>query len=753
MSDTGTQTRPGWVGLPPDENAAVTLLDAFLAKTGTPLPAPPYDKALLAVFGASPFLRSLCEREPDALFEILEAAPAAYLKALRSGLTADLDGAADTAAAMRILRIHKRRLALATALYDISGIWVMEQVTDALSRSANHAVAEAVRFLLRQAQRAGKLKAPPEGYPAEAGSGYFVLAMGKQGAGELNYSSDIDLIVLFDADKVSVADGVELQPLLVKLTKDLVRMMQERTADGYVFRTDLRLRPDPGSTQVALSTNAALSYYESVGQNWERAAMIKARPIAGDIEAGEKFLAELAPFVWRKYLDYAAIAEVHAMKRRVHEVKGHGAIKVAGHNVKLGRGGIREIEFFVQTQQLIAGGRQTSLRGRKTLEMLVALRTLDWISGEALRELAEAYRFLRHVEHRLQMVNDEQTHTLPDSPEKLAALARFSGFADFDSFSAELTRHMRNVERHYAELFEDLPDMPGAPQTALHFQGDEDDIGTLEALSEMGFSAPQSVSAIVRGWYGGQFPAMRSERARSHLTELVPHLITALSRTAQPDAAIAAFDQFLRRLPAGIQLFALLRAHPDLLRLIADIMGQAPRLARALSRRSRLLDAVLDPAFFSAVPEVEVLEAALRAQLSQARDFQELLDLARISGREQGFLIGVRLLSGMLRADQAGPAYTTIAQTILCHMKQAVEDEFAQAHGHVADGGFAILAMGKLGGWEMSASSDIDLIIIYEHGEGLPESDGAKPLGADAYYRRLTQRHIHLVELAFRRWG
>ena len=245
------------------------------------------------------------------------------------------------------------------------------------------------------------------------GSGVVVLALGKHGARELNYSSDVDLIVLYDPAAASIPPGTEPGPLFARLTRALARLMQERTSDGYVLRVDLRLRPDPASTPVALSTSSAYQYYETVGQNWERAALIKARPAAGDLKLGERFLAELAPFIWRKYFDYAAIADIHAMKRQIHAVRGHEQVVVPGHDVKLGRGGIREIEFFVQTQQLIFGGRRAQMRGPRTLDMLERLCADKWVSAEAVDDLAQAYAFLRRVEHRLQMVADEQTQRLP----------------------------------------------------------------------------------------------------------------------------------------------------------------------------------------------------------------------------------------------------------------------------------------------------------------------------------------------------
>ena len=362
-------------------------------------------------------------------------------------------------------------------------------------------------------RRARASFARPNAAEPEVGSGYIVLAMGKMGAGELNYSSDIDLIVFYDASAPAFVPGTEPAPFYVRITRGLVKLLQERTADGYVFRTDLRLRPDPGSTQIAVSTAAALDYYESIGRNWERAAMIKARACAGDIAAGEKLLRDLSPFIWRKYLDFAAVADIHSMKRQIHAYRGHGEIAVEGHNVKLGRGGIREIEFFVQTQQLIAGGRHPELRGRETLAMLDVLAEREWISAAARDELAAAYQFLRMLEHRLQMVADEQTHTLPGDREGLERFARFFGFADRDSFAETLLGHLRNVQRHYATLFESAP-AAEARARALSFPTDADDRETLDNLTAMGFKQPLEVSARVRQWLVGRLPLVARRACR-----------------------------------------------------------------------------------------------------------------------------------------------------------------------------------------------------------------------------------------------
>ncbi|MBM3951321.1 MAG: glutamine-synthetase adenylyltransferase, partial [Rhodospirillales bacterium] len=316
-----------------------------------------------AVFGNSPFLAHIAAADPGVLCDILEQGP----DEVAAHALADIRHApSDEAELMRALRVIKRRVALATALADISGIWDLARVTGTLSDLADAALGAAAGFLLRQAAAGGAFALAEETDP-QRGSGLVVLGMGKLGARELNYSSDIDLIVLYDTERVRTAAPESLQKHFIRLARGLVRLMEERTAEGYVFRTDLRLRPDPGATPLALSVDAAETYYESLGQNWERAAMIKARAVAGDIEAGRAFLDRLRPFVWRRHLDFAAIQDIHSIKRQIHARYGGGTIAVAGHDIKLGRGGIREIEFFVQTQQLIRGGREPRLRTASTV--------------------------------------------------------------------------------------------------------------------------------------------------------------------------------------------------------------------------------------------------------------------------------------------------------------------------------------------------------------------------------------------------
>ena len=692
---------------------------------------------IAGALACAPYLAAIAQLDPSLLADCLIRDPDVHLEQASAELAAAAEAAKTPKDAMVALRRYKRRIALLVGLADLGGVWPTEAVLRAMSVAAEAAVDQAVRFLFRQAHAAGQIAGPLPATPR----GYFVIAMGKLGGYELNYSSDIDIIVFYDADEAGLAPGVEPSTGFVRLTRELVRLLQEHTGDGYVFRTDLRLRPDPGATQVALSTDAGLTYYESFGQNWERAALIKARVIAGDIDAGEEFLRQLAPFIWRKYLDFAAIADIHAMKRRVHAHKGHGKIAVAGHDIKLGRGGIRDIEFFAQTQQLIAAGRHPELRLRGTIETLLELAKGGWIEPKAANDLTHAYLFLRRVENRLQMIGDQQTHTLPDEPEELRRVAALSGFADTDAFADALVAELARVESHYGALFEKLPPLPeAAPSIVL--PSDEGDPAALAALEKLGFRNPKQAIAAVRAWQSGRYPATRSARARERLSEFLPSLLDTFGRTAEPDLALATFDKVMAEMPAGVQLFSLLAANPSLLRLVADIMGTAPRLASVLARRPRLLDAVLDPGFFGAVPTPARLKELVQRSLAQATDYQDALDRARIVGREQGFLVGVRVISGTVSASQAGAAYATHAETLIETLAGRVEAELERQHGRVPGGHAAVVAMGKLGGREMTATSDLDLITVYDFAGERAQSEGAKSLSGSQYHMRFTQRLI-----------
>jgi glutamate-ammonia-ligase adenylyltransferase len=686
----------------------------------------------------SRYLWELARADPQRLASLLEAEPERRFDDIVADARGAIAVAHDEAEVMRLLRRMKAEAALLTALADIGGIWPVLHVIERQTELADAAVGCAVDYLLADAQRRGKLKLSEAGRRAE-GSGYIVLAMGKMGAGELNYSSDIDLIVLYDV--AAPVPGTEPAPFYVRITRTLVRLLQERTADGYVFRTDLRLRPDPASTQIAISTASALDYYESRGQNWERAALIKARPCAGDLAAGEALLRGLSPFIWRKYLDFAAVADIHTMKRQIHAYRGHDQIAVEGHNIKLGRGGIREIEFFVQTQQLIAGGRHPELRTKETLRTLDVLADGGWIGEHVRDDLGAAYRFLRAVENRLQMVADEQTHTLAPDRHGLERFARFAGFPDRDAFASALVAHLRTVQRHYATLFESAPGAETGRRILL-FPSQADDKETLDQLTEMGFRQPLEVSALVRSWGTGAHGSLKGEFARSRLEEIVPALLHQFARSANPDAAVIAFDRFLAGLHGGGRLFSLLRQNPDLVALIALLLGTAPRLADSLAQFPQVMDAVVDPSFFGALPEESEIAAGLDRSLQQAVSYEDFLDRIRIFAQEQMFLIGTRILSGTVSAEQAGEAFARLADVLIRSLKLAIEEQFARQHGRLAGQETAILALGKLGGREMTATSDLDIIVVYDFDLDQPESSGPRPLYGGQYFSRLTQRLI-----------
>ena len=700
----------GPVPAPFDAERAATFREGLVARDV--FADPKAEEVLAALAGHSPFLARLMERDAEALTPYLSLTPDAALEKLLQQTRQEAENVGSSSDLKPVLRNARRLAAIVIALADFTGQWSVDAVTRALSRFADVATSAAVDLLLREAQTKGKFTPDKEQFPSE-GSGLAVIAMGKFGAGELNYSSDIDIVVFFDPERLSPHTGGEAQKFAVKLTKDLVAVLHEPTADGYVFRVDLRLRPDAGSTQVAISFDAAENYYEALGQNWERAAFIKARAVAGDIEAGEQFLDILTPFVWRKYLDFASIEDIHSILRQIHSHGMHRQIAVAGHDVKLGLGGIREIEFFVQTQQLILGGREAELRNPRTVEMLNRLADRGDITKDAAQGMAEAYRFLRLVEHRLQMVEDQQTHKMPSDDDSIARIASFCGMANVEAFNDRLLGHLRYVHETTKVLFGGAEQL-GGEEGSLVFTGVEDHPETLETLKRLGFERVSDISAAIRRWHHGRLRATRSARSREKLTELMPRLLRALSQTADPDRAFYRFDDFLAGLPGGVQLFALLTAHPELMEFLADVFGTAPRLSNYLARHAHVIDALLDPDFYESVPNAKEIETAFADAIPAGTGLEDTMNAARRLVRELGFRIGVQILRRRAGSGEASAGYSATAETAIRYLLEAVAADFQAAHGTIVGGGFAVVALGKLGSWEMAATSDLDLIFVYD---------------------------------------
>ncbi|MEP2532936.1 glutamine-synthetase adenylyltransferase [Shimia sp.] len=657
--------------------------------------------------GSSPYLKSLIEREAAWLPEALDDPDGALTR-----LFADLrEVAADKLPVA--LRHAKRKVALITALADLAGVWALEKVTGTLTDFADLASQVALEAAIGAEIRRGKLPGASDEDIPTAG-GMVSLAMGKMGAHELNYSSDIDLICLFDETRFDPDDYHDARASFIRATRKMAAMMNDITGDGYVFRTDLRLRPDPAVTPVCLAMEAAERYYESVGRTWERAAFIKARPSAGDLNAGQRFLDTLRPFVWRKHLDFAAIQDAHDMRLRIREHKGlGGGITLPGHNMKLGRGGIREIEFFTQTRQLIAGGRDPYLRDRHTVPALRKLASKGWVPEDVADTLSDHYRFHREVEHRIQMVNDARTHLLPKSEEGLERIACLMG-RDLAELKSDLRARLTEVHELTEGFF--APDAPGAGQ-------------------EHAFD-PE----VLERWQ--TYPALRSQRAMEIFGRLRPEILKRLSDTARPDDALLALDGFLKGLPAGVQLFSLFEANPQLIDLLIDIVGTAPALARHLSRNSGVFDAVIGGSFFATWPGEGALTDELSKSLAREGDDYELkLDTARRWAKEWHFRVGVHHLRGLICADEAGRQYADLASACVSALWPVVTDKFAEKHGPVPGRGAIVLGMGSLGAQRLNATSDLDLIVIYD-ADGVDFSDGRRPLASRAYYARLTQAMV-----------
>lgn len=670
-----------------------------------PSQPPEISQLLAGTAGSSPFLCGLMQLESGWLEGALTDDP----DAVREAILAEADGVEDRDLA-DVLRRMKRRMALWTALMDLGGIWPLEEVTGALTRLADTATDLALKSAVAAEIRRGKLPSQTEDDLAVAG-GLSVLAMGKMGAFELNFSSDIDLICLFDETRFDPDDYAAARASFVRAVRKMTQTLSERTAEGYVFRTDLRLRPDASVTPVALSMEAAERYYESLGRTWERAAYIKARACAGDIPAGMRFIEALRPFVWRRHLDFAAIQDAHDMRLRIRDHKGlHRAISHLGHDLKLGEGGIREIEFFTQTRQIIAGGRDPDLRASGTVEGLKKLALKGWVGADEAETLIADYRAHREAEHRVQMIADQQTHLLPATEDEFRRLACLAG-RDPGDYAREIEARLTRVARLTQDFF-----TPGGP---------ESDPAT-----------PDRFRDTIEGWKG--YPALRSSRAVEIFKRVQPQLIARLEQAARPDEAMAHLDGFLAGLPAGVQLFSLFEANPQLLDLVVDIVDTAPALGQYLARNAAVFDAVIGGDFFSDWPGQDRLERMLSDVLTREEDYEKQLDLARVWAREWRFRVGVHHLRGLTDAERAGLEYAQVASATVAALWPVVVAGFAAKHGPPPGRGAAVLGMGSLGAERLNAASDLDLIVIYD-GAGQDMSEGRRPLATRAYYARLTQ--------------
>lgn len=687
---------------PADPAAALRLRADFaaLGEREAAFAATESGAALLdSLGGNAPYLAELACREPASLITCLEAGPQAETQSVLAGLDA-LPPNVPRASLSTALRRAKRQMALAIALADLGGLWPLEEVTAALSGLAEAALRAATRHLLRAMHEDGEITLPDPEDP-ERGCGFTALALGKLGAGELNYSSDIDLVLLYDPE--SSPYQAESQRLMARLARDLTTLLSARDEDGYVFRVDLRLRPDPGATPPVVALATALTYYESHGRTWERAAFSKARPVAGDLALGQQFLTAIRPFIWRKYLDFAAVSDIHEMKRQIDAQ--HTRRGLHGFDVKLGRGGIREIEFIVQTLGLVWGGHDPALRIPATLEALPAMARAGHIPERAARQLAADYRELRRVEHRLQMVADRQTHELPGTD---AALDAFCIFLNAPRFKRDFPRLLARVHKHFLDFFDaGAPETPGAlspghegpPPAAFAAR-----------LTELGFKDIKHIAGRLRDWSSGAMPALRSPRARELLEGLLPHMLAALGAQPEPDKAFAHFDTLLSRQSAGVQLLSLFTRNTALLKRLAAVLGAAPALSDYLADDPQALDGLLAPQARFAAPR-----PLLRRLLAEAEDLEQAAATTRRFVRQEEFHLSVATLEGRLDANEAGRTRSALAEAALSQLLPFVIAAQKQRHGPSRGAKIAVVALGKAGAGEMLAGSDLDLMLIYDH--------------------------------------
>ena len=678
--------------------------------------------------GSSPFLAQLlgkhgawlAEEATEPMTEVLDRL---IIEAEETSAKADWRGL------LSALRHARARAALYIALADLGNAWEFNRITEALSGLADSLTGTALRWLVTDEIRKGRIPGMGQKDIAD-GAGICILGMGKLGARELNYSSDIDLICLFDQDRFRQEDLIYARARSVHVIRRLVKALSERTSDGYAFRTDLRLRPAPSTTQPCMSMDAAERYYETTGRTWERAAHIKARPIAGDYAAGVAYLRRISPFIWRRSLDFAAIEDIEDVLRKIRMKKGHFTpAAVPGCDIKLSPGGIREIEFFAQTRQLIMGGRLPVLREPTTLGTLAALRDEGIIKAEMCASLSEAYLAHRTVEHRLQMVSDSQTHTIPENVDARVRVAALDGWSDHLAWEDAIAERLATVH----EVTESFFDARARERTApTMVQLDED------SIAASGFSNPREACRAVHRWRSGAITATRTERAQRLYASLEADIVTLLGRADNPDSAIAEFDRFLSGLPSGVQVFSLFRANRHLLDLVIDIFATAPRLAGHLGKRPQTLDVLLSEEFFDDLPSRDWLEADLHIRIGDTTDYERVLDITRVWTRELNFRIGVHVLLGMANEVEAGRAFSGVAEAVVSELLPFVVENFATRYGSPPGRGIAVIALGKLGTREMTARSDLDLITVYD-AENAEHSDGPRPLPPTTYFARLTQ--------------
>ncbi|MCF6292438.1 MAG: bifunctional [glutamine synthetase] adenylyltransferase/[glutamine synthetase]-adenylyl-L-tyrosine phosphorylase [Robiginitomaculum sp.] len=678
---------------------------------------------LTAIIANSPYLAKLLNNHPKQVKKLFVSNPDKVMKELIRELRQIT--ATDQESFAKSIRQIKTKYHLSLALLDICGVWNTSKITSSLSKFADKVIQITARFCWQMICQHNK--AP---LPSLSKSGFFIIAFGKLGGSELNYSSDVDLAFFFQ--RKQNPDELEIDPrVFIRLAREITNCLSDVSEFGYVFRVDLRLRPDPSSTPIVLSTDAALVYYESVGQTWERAAWIKARVIAANVHAGEDFIKQMKPFIWRKNLDFAAIEDIHQIRQQVLFGKDQPKPASPGYNVKLGVGGIREIELFAQTLQLIHGGRKPELREKDTISALVSLSDTGLIPETTSSNMIKNYTFLRRVEHALQMVNDRQTHVLPDCPQQQQKFQRLLGFSSEKEFEKELLDCTSEIASLTKVFF--AKDTSQKPKDALHLSGFENHPEAIALIEHAGFINANEILTRMRIWMSGQIKATRSERSRRLLVALAPEIINSLAKTPDPDAAFNSFAQFFEALPAGVQILSLFANSPGLLTRLVDIFQMAPKLGAVLTKRPNILEALIIS------DSNHDLANILRHDIAKANDIEQAMNIARRGVQEAMFNIGAELLTGNANPQEIAQTCSALAATTIDGLAQQVSKQLCYKT-KTAPANWVVLAFGKLGSFEMMPGSDLDIMVLYTP---VYEANNTPPVPpAEVWAARFTRRLI-----------
>ena len=674
-------------------------------------------EAIARAYANSPFLAGLVDRNAD-LMPLIHAGD--FDTALANALARD----ADTVGIA--LRKQRQGVALVTAIADLAGVWDLTRVTHILSDFADHALDQAIEAAIQ------------ERMPGAPNQGFAVIALGKHGGRELNYSSDIDPIFLFDPKTLPHREGEDVAEAAVRYGRRVIALLSALDGDGYVFRVDMRLRPSPEVSPIVLPVEAAIGYYESSALAWEQAAFIRARVSSGDRALGAYFMQAITPFIWRKSLDFGQLKNITAMTAQIRDHYAKGQKMGLGFDLKRGHGGIRECEFFAQAHQLIHGGRDPVLRVPDTRTALQALAAAGPISAQEAETLSSAYTDLRTFEHRLQMHSDRQTHEIPANRDTADAVARLHGLADADALIAAI----QPITAQVAAIYDRMVDAGGSEGPRMADEG----LPLEEQLTDLGYADPAAVMQRLARWRSGKIRAIRSESARDAFETVLPAIMAALAQAPDSDRAIARFDNMIEAMPSAINVFRLLEARPGLLQLVGDILSYAPTLADDLGRQSRYLDALIDTSAMHLPGDVAALQDAMQRRIGDA-DYQSTLDIVRDYVGEKRFALGVQLIEGRSDALDIARSYAHLAEASLQTLTAATVAEFEKAHGKIARSELIILALGRLGGEALTHASDLDLILLF-NGDHLAESDGPRVLGATQYFNRLAQRVIAAMSVA-----